>query len=127
MNNKKVHDVAEKLFSSKYEELNKHEKHVAHHITERTPISTNVVEDIFEKMTLGQKMADKVTALGGSWGFIAVFFSVMFAWIVLNSFMLIKLGSSFDPYPYILLNLVLSIACRHSSSNYFDVSKSSGL
>jgi len=109
MSNKKVRDIAEKLFSSKYEELTKHEKHVAHHITERTPISTNVVQDINEKLTVGQKMADAVASFGGSWLFISIFSCTIFAWIILNSFMLVKRGSSFDPYPYILLNLILSM------------------
>jgi uncharacterized membrane protein len=54
-------------------------------------------------------MADKVASLGGSWIFISIFMGVMVIWILLNSFVLIKLGSSFDPYPYILLNLVLSM------------------
>ena len=107
---KKVRDTAEKLFSSEYEKLTKQEKHVAHHITEKTPISTNIVQDFSEQMTLGQKMADKVASFGGSWIFIIIFMVVLVMWIILNSFILIKLRSgSFDPYPYIFLNLILSM------------------
>ena len=105
----KVHDTAERLFRSEYEKLTEIEKHVAHHITERTPISTNVVQDFSERLTFGQKMADKVASFGGSWIFISIFMGVMVIWILLNSFILIRLNSSFDPYPYILLNLVLSM------------------
>ena len=105
----KIRDAAEKLFNSEYEKLTEQERHVAHHITERTPISTNVVQDYSEQMTLGQKMADKVASFGGSWVFISIFAFVMIVWIIMNSFILIKLNSSFDPYPYILLNLVLSM------------------
>ena len=108
-NEKKVRDIAEKLFNSKFEELTKQEKHVAHHITEKTPISTNVVQDYSEQLTFGQKLADKVASFGGSWIFISLFMIVLVIWIFLNSFILIKLNSSFDPYPYILLNLVLSM------------------
>jgi uncharacterized membrane protein len=108
-NEKKVRDIAEKLFNSKFEELTKQEKHVAHHITEKTPISTNVVQDYSEQLTFGQKLADKVASFGGSWLFISLFMIVLVIWIILNSFILIKLNSSFDPYPYILLNLVLSM------------------
>jgi len=104
-----IRDAAEKLFNSEYEKLTEQERHVAHHITERTPISTNVVQDYSEQMTLGQKMADKVASFGGSWVFISIFECVMVVWIILNSFILLKLNSSFDPYPYILLNLVLSM------------------
>ena len=107
---KKVRDTAEKLFSSEYEKLTKQEKHVAHHITERTPISENVIQDYSEQLTFGQKMADKVASFGGSWMFIIIFMVVLVSWIILNSFILIKLRSgSFDPYPYIFLNLILSM------------------
>ena len=105
----KVRAAAEKIFNSEYEKLTKQERHVAHHITERTTISTNVVQDYSEQMTLGQKLADKVASFGGSWVFISIFACVMVIWILLNSFILLKLNSSFDPYPYILLNLVLSM------------------
>jgi uncharacterized membrane protein len=107
---KKVRDTAEKIFSSEYEKLTAQEKHVAHHITERTPISTNIVRDYSEQLTFGQRMADNVASFGGSWTFIIIFMIVLVAWIVLNSFILIKLrNSSFDPYPYIFLNLILSM------------------
>jgi hypothetical protein len=62
---KKLRDTAKKLFSSEYEKLTKQEKHVVHHITERTPISTNVIQEHSEQLTFGQKMADKVASFGG--------------------------------------------------------------
>jgi uncharacterized membrane protein len=106
----KIRDVAEKLFNSEYEKLTEQERHVAHHITERTPISENVVQGYCEKLTFGQKMADNVASFGGSWTFIIIFMVMLIAWIILNSFILIKLRSgSFDPYPYIFLNLILSM------------------
>ena len=105
-----IRDTAQKLFNAEYEKLTKQEKHVAHHITERTPISENVVQDYSEQLTFGQKMADKVASFGGSWMFIIIFMVVLVSWIILNSFILIKLSnSSFDPYPYIFLNLILSM------------------
>jgi len=107
--NQRMRDIAEKLFRSEFEKLTESEKHVAHHITERTPISTNVVLNLSEQMTLGQKMADRVASFGGSWIFISIFVCVMVVWILMNSVILIKLGGSFDPYPYIFLNLVLSM------------------
>jgi uncharacterized membrane protein len=109
MMDQKVHDTAERIFRSEYEKLTEIERHVAHHITARTPISKNVVQDFSKESTFGQKMADKVALFGGSWIFISIFMGVMVIWILLNSFILIKLNSSFDPYPYILLNLVLSM------------------
>ena len=106
----KVRDTAEKFFNAEYEKLTAQEKHVAHHITERTPISENVVQGYSEKLTFGQRMADNVASFGGSWTFIIIFMVMLIAWIILNSFILIKLRSgSFDPYPYIFLNLILSM------------------
>jgi uncharacterized membrane protein len=61
-------------------------------------------------MTFGQKLADKVASFGGSWTFISIFAAVLVVWILLNSLILVRLGSgAFDPYPYILLNLFLSM------------------
>lgn len=108
--NKKEVALSEKLFRKKYEQLGNQEKHVAHHLAERTHIARNVNQDISEKMTFGQRLADKVAAFGGSWTFISIFGAVMVIWVLLNSVILIRFSSvSFDPYPYILLNLFLSM------------------
>ena len=105
----KVSEISEKLFHKKYEHLNEREKKVAARLAERTPISRNVAKDFSEQSTLGQRIADRVTSFGGSWTFISIFGAVLFLWILLNFLLLIQLGSTFDPYPYILLNLVLSM------------------
>ena len=68
-------------------------------------ISTEVEEDE-QEITFGQKLADKVAEFGGSWGFIIFFMTFLVAWILLNVFWLSHHG--FDPYPFILLNLILS-------------------
>ena len=68
-------------------------------------ISTEVEEDE-QKITFGQKLADKVAEFGGSWGFIIFFMSFLVVWILLNVFWLSNHG--FDPFPFILLNLILS-------------------
>jgi len=107
--NQKVSEISEKLFHRKYEQLNEREKKVADRLAERSPISRNLAKDFSEQSTLGQRIADRVTSFGGSWTFISIFGAVLFLWILLNFLLLIKLGSSFDPYPYILLNLVLSM------------------
>jgi uncharacterized membrane protein len=61
------------------------------------------------ELTFGERLADRVAAFGGSWTFIVVFWVALAAWIVLNSYLLHRGGHAFDPYPYILLNLVLSM------------------
>jgi len=102
-------ELSEKLFRTKYEHLGKQEKHVAHHLAERTHIAENVAQNFSAQLTYGQRLADKVAAFGGSWTFISIFAVVLVVWIFLNSFILIRYSKSFDPYPYILLNLFLSM------------------
>jgi len=59
-----------------------------------------------ERLSLGQRAADKIAEFGGSWTFIIIFGCFLLLWMALNTFYLFNRG--FDPYPYILLNLVLS-------------------
>lgn len=66
----------------------------------------NKIEDPEEKTTLGQRLADRVASFGGSWAFIIFFGFFLFVWMVINSIFLAT--RPFDPYPYILLNLILS-------------------
>ena len=106
---KKLDEISEKHFRKKYAQLGEREKKVAHHLAERSHISRNVGQDISEKMTFGQRLADKVAGFGGSWTFISIFAAVLVIWILLNSIILITYNKSFDPYPYILLNLFLSM------------------
>jgi len=69
-------------------------------------VSRNPLEDSPEGSTFGQRMADRIARVGGSWKFILGFVLVMIVWICVNTLLL--LTRSFDPYPFILLNLVLS-------------------
>ena len=82
---------------------------VAKHIADRLPISRSL-NDFEEEATFGQRAADAVARFGGSWAFIGVFALVLAGWVILNSYLLIKSGRKpFDPFPYILLNLFLSM------------------
>jgi len=62
------------------------------------------------KLTLGQRAADKLTKNMGSWSFIILFFIFLLAWMFLNAYFFVHYleTGAFDPYPFILLNLVLS-------------------
>ena len=82
------------------------EKTVITSVTDNTTISNKVDGDDQTALTYGQKIADKVASFGGSWTFIISFGIFIFLWICLN---IIWLSSkAFDPYPFILLNLILS-------------------
>jgi len=73
----------------------------------RTQVSRNPNVEEEEMLTFGQRIADKVASFGGSWTFILLFAAVLAVWVVINSTAL--LARHFDPYPYILLNLFLSM------------------
>lgn len=93
------------FLNKKLGNLTEVEKQVIQSVSKNTMISTEVEEDEKE-ITFGQKLADKVAEFGGSWGFIIFFMTFLVAWILLNIFWLSNHG--FDPYPFILLNLILS-------------------
>ncbi len=57
-----------------------------------------------ERLTLGDRVADQVASFGGSWRFIFLALAIIIAWMILNQ----RMAKGFDPYPFILLNLVLS-------------------
>lgn len=93
------------FLNKKLGNLTEVEKQVIQSVSKNTMISTEVEEDEKE-ITFGQKLADKVAEFGGSWGFIIFFMTFLVIWILLNVFWLSNHG--FDPYPFILLNLILS-------------------
>ena len=69
-------------------------------------LSENIHEDIEIDLTFGQRIADKVASFGGSWTFIMSFFLFILIWVIFNIWLLAS--KPFDPYPFILLNLILS-------------------
>jgi uncharacterized membrane protein len=75
-------------------------------IGESELLSSNISEEYEEKYSIGDRISDRVVQFGGSWKFIIIFFLVLAAWIALNSHVFIF--RPFDPYPYILMNLILS-------------------
>lgn len=62
-----------------------------------------------DERTFGERVADRIAAFGGSWTFILLFIGVLVSWVLLNSFVLARRNEAWDPYPYILLNLFLSM------------------
>jgi uncharacterized membrane protein len=87
--------------------LDRLRKLVADSIKEEELLSSKLIAaEQDQDITFGQSLADKIAEFGGSWTFILSFFIVIFFWITVNIFYFKNLG--FDPYPYILLNLILS-------------------
>lgn len=86
-------------------ELSDMETKVLDALKENTILSDDLDDDV-SKLTIGQRIADKVASFGGSWTFIILFVAFLLVWIAANIFILANKG--FDPYPFILLNLILS-------------------
>jgi len=76
------------------------------------PPVINVNEEMDQKLTVGQRIADKVASTVGSWPFIIIQSTILAAWLVLNSLVLIY---HWDPYPFILLNLMLSFQAAYAA------------
>jgi uncharacterized membrane protein len=104
----KANHTAERLLGRSFESLDESAKKVARHMSGRKHIARNISAE-FDVMTPGQRAADAVATFGGSWTFIFIFAAILIAWVLLNSVILAKQGGAFDPYPYILLNLFLSM------------------
>lgn len=85
--------------------LGEMEKTVLRSVRQRDTL-TDKVEENNQSLTFGQRVADKVASFGGSWTFIISFGVFIFLWISANVILLVNKG--FDPYPFILLNLILS-------------------
>ena len=91
------------------DEAGESEQRVIEHLTKRLHISRNLSQEFEEKLTVGQRLADRFASFGGSWTFILIFLSLLLSWVVFNTVILAWFSTSFDPYPYIFLNLILSM------------------
>ena len=96
----------EQVLAKEKGQLSKLDREVIKSMVEHDPLVKDVEEEIQEKLTIGQKLADKIAEFGGSWTFIIIFFTLLLIWVAINSYVL--LAKPFDPFPYILLNLFLS-------------------
>jgi uncharacterized membrane protein len=94
------------ILESEKGEISIIEEQVLKSLKEQELLSKNVNTEFDRQLTLGEHLADRLTKSAGSWTFIVVFAGIIFLWIAINSYVLLL--KPFDPYPFILLNLVLS-------------------
>ena len=104
--NEAVQLLAQRLLDMGFDDFTAHERRVIERVAKRIAVSRNVNIEHDKSYTFGERLADKVATFGGSWTFLILFSAVIIGWVVLNSVML---AGGFDPYPYILLNLFLSM------------------
>ena len=100
------HQYVRTLLETEKGELTELELEVLKGLREHEILARNPDVQFETRLTFGQRLADRIAEFGGSWHFIVVFGAVLFAWMVVNSYVLV--ARPFDPYPYIFLNLVLS-------------------
>lgn len=105
----KNNKLARKYFKADYNQITSAQQKILEHFQQRSHISNPYSENKEAPLSFGQRLADKVAEFGGSWKFIIIFTSLLIVWIVLNSYILVTCNKAFDPYPYILLNLFLSL------------------
>jgi uncharacterized membrane protein len=92
--------------------LTDEEHRILHALLRRSPLALTIQPAPAERLTLGQKLADAVTNLIGSWPFIVIQTAFLALWIVVNA---VAWRQHWDPYPFILLNLVLSFQAAYSA------------
>ncbi|MGV3479128.1 MAG: DUF1003 domain-containing protein [Sphingobium sp.] len=104
-----IQTLATRLLGKTVDTLDPEEHNVLTTMQARLPISRDAADIADERATFGERLADRVAAVGGSWGFIIAFAIILLSWMTLNTNILGHLGLAFDPYPYIFLNLMLSM------------------
>lgn len=97
----------QELLTKENGELNALQKDVLASFDDQDLMTTDVDENFDTSLTFGQKISDRIAEFGGSWKFIILFFVIIVLWMLVNV-MVLSQQTSFDPYPFILLNLVLS-------------------
>jgi uncharacterized membrane protein len=87
-------------------ELSALDQEVVESLRQHEILSENIDKEFEKELTFGERLSDRIAEFGGSWKFLITFFSILLVWIVINGVLL--LTHAFDPYPFILLNLILS-------------------
>ena len=87
-------------------ELSALDQEVVESLQQHEILSSDLEKQFEKKLTFGERLSDQIAEFGGSWKFLIIFGAVLFGWIILNAVFLLNRG--FDPYPFILLNLILS-------------------
>jgi len=101
--------LARRFLKRSWDTLTLRERSVLDAVLRHMPLSRNTNREFEDRRTFGERLADRIAAFGGSWAFILLFLAILVAWVVTNSIILARRHDAFDPYPYILLNLFLSM------------------
>jgi uncharacterized membrane protein len=105
--NSEIRFLAQHLLHAGLGPLCERDRRVLARIARRMRTAPNLNREFERSLTFGERLADKVAAVGGSWSFIIGFCAFLLAWAVVNAVVLVQ--TAFDPYPFIFLNLLLSM------------------
>jgi uncharacterized membrane protein len=105
--NSEIRFLAQHLLHAGLGPLSERDRRVIARIARRMSTAPNVNREFEKTLTFGERLADKVAAVGGSWSFIIGFCLFLATWAVVNAMILVQ--TAFDPYPFIFLNLLLSM------------------
>jgi uncharacterized membrane protein len=100
-------DLVKRIFGRPREQLGEAEQRILERAHDHRIISSNAQDDFQSSATTGQRLADAIARVGGSWAFIIGFLAFLVFWALANTVLLSR--DAFDPYPFIFLNLVLSM------------------
>jgi len=99
-------DYVKEVLEDEIGELSALDDEVIQSLQQHEILSENISKQFEKKLTFGERLSDHIAEFGGSWKFLIIFGAVLIGWLVLNAVVLLNRG--FDPYPFILLNLILS-------------------
>ncbi|MFL6583047.1 MAG: DUF1003 domain-containing protein [Chthoniobacterales bacterium] len=99
-------DYVKDVLEDEIGELTALDQEVVESLQQHEVLTENIEKQFERKLTFGERLSDHIATFGGSWRFIITFGAILLAWIALNAFVFLNKG--FDPYPFILLNLILS-------------------
>lgn len=100
-------DLSQHLFGKPLAELGEIERRILTRAKERRTVATDTNAEFSAELSVGDRLADSIARVGGSWAFILSFCGFLVAWVVVNTVLLMT--AAFDPYPFIFLNLLLSM------------------
>jgi len=109
LNDSGVAQLARRLLEGGVDELSAREQRVISTIANRRHVTRNVNRSVRDGEGFGDRTADRVARFGGSWTFILTFVAVLVAWIIVNTLLVSQVGRGFDAYPFVFLNLLLSM------------------
>ena len=102
--------LARRILEIGYDDLPARERQVLERVAKRMAVSRDWSTSFEQDRTFGERLADRIAAFGGSWTFITLFGLAIAVWVAINTVLFFRWGADpFDPYPFILLNLFLSL------------------